>query len=213
MAGWIKLHRKLKEWEWYSDTNTTRVFIHLLLSVNHEDGSHQGTVIPAGSVKTGRVSLAGKLGLSEQQTRRALNNLQKSQDITIKATNKYSIIAVNNWDCYQQSNQQTASKDAGKQPAKEPIDNHKQEGKKKERKKFIAPSVAEVKQYVSERVAQGKPFIDAERFVDSYTAKGWMVGKSKVKDWKACVRTWEKNAFNTTPPTSQLSAQEIMKDL
>ena len=35
--------------------------------------------------------------------------------------------------------------------------------------------------------------MDAERFVDYYTSNGWMVGKNKMKDWKAAVRTWERN--------------------
>ena len=38
--------------------------------------------------------------------------------------------------------------------------------------------------------------VDAQRFIDYYTANGWLVGKNKMKDWKACVRTWEKNSFN-----------------
>lgn len=66
---------------------------------------------------------------------------------------------------------------------------------KKKRAVFRAPSVAEVAEYVAERVKVGKPFIDAEQFVDSYTAKGWLIGKTPVKDWKACVRTWQKNNF------------------
>ena len=54
-------------------------------------------------------------------------------------------------------------------------------------RKFIPPSVEEVAAYCAER----KNSVNAENFVDFYTAKGWMVGKNKVKDWKACVRTWE----------------------
>lgn len=53
---------------------------------------------------------------------------------------------------------------------------------------FKAPSVDEVKEYCLER----RNNVDSEKFVDFYTAKGWMIGKNKVKDWKACVRTWEK---------------------
>ena len=54
-------------------------------------------------------------------------------------------------------------------------------------RKFIPPSVEEVAAYCAER----ENSVNAENFVDFYTAKGWMVGKNKVKDWKACVRTWE----------------------
>ena len=55
--------------------------------------------------------------------------------------------------------------------------------------RFIPPSVDEVRTYCTER-GNG---VDAERFVDYYTARGWLAGKSKMKDWKAAVRTWERN--------------------
>lgn len=56
-------------------------------------------------------------------------------------------------------------------------------------KKFIIPSIEEIKKYCLER----KNNIDAERFYDYYSSKGWMIGKNKMKDWKAAVRTWERN--------------------
>lgn len=57
------------------------------------------------------------------------------------------------------------------------------------RKKFKPPTLEEVKNYCKER----NNGIDAESFIDFYEAKGWMIGKNKVKDWKACIRTWERN--------------------
>ena len=56
-------------------------------------------------------------------------------------------------------------------------------------KSFVPPSVEEVRIYCAERDNSISP----EQFVDFYSAKGWMVGKTKMKDWKACVRTWERN--------------------
>lgn len=55
-------------------------------------------------------------------------------------------------------------------------------------KRFTPPSVDEVKAYCEER----RNGIDAQRFVDYYSARGWLLGKNKIRDWKACVRTWEK---------------------
>ena len=54
---------------------------------------------------------------------------------------------------------------------------------------FTPPTVSEVRDYCRER----KNRVDPQRFVDFYTSKGWMVGKTKMKDWKAAVRTWEKD--------------------
>lgn len=61
-------------------------------------------------------------------------------------------------------------------------------------KRFTPPSVSEVKEYCDER----KNGISAEEFVDFYSSKGWMVGKNRMKDWKAAVRTWEGNRKETS---------------
>lgn len=56
------------------------------------------------------------------------------------------------------------------------------------KKRFTPPTREEVQAYCMERGNN----VDAEAFIDFYTSKGWMVGKNPMKDWKACVRTWEK---------------------
>ena len=61
------------------------------------------------------------------------------------------------------------------------------ERKRYARKPFIPPTVEEVSTYCMERGNS----VDAEAFVDFYASKGWMIGKNKMKDWKAAVRTWE----------------------
>lgn len=65
-----------------------------------------------------------------------------------------------------------------------------EEKKEKETtKRFVSPTVEEVRQYCLER----KNSVNPEQFVDFYTSKGWKVGNSPMKDWKACVRTWERS--------------------
>lgn len=59
-------------------------------------------------------------------------------------------------------------------------------------RRFTPPSVDEVAAYCRER---GNA-VDAQRLVDFYEASGWMRGKTPIRDWKACVRTWERNANN-----------------
>lgn len=135
--GWIKLHKKIKDWEWYGDPATRSVFIHLLLSVNYEKGYWRGIEILAGQAPIGRKQLARDLGFSEQQIRRALNNLQNSQQITIKSTNKHSVVTVCQWESYQSVNE--------KAPTNQPQNNHEtnrktttlKEVKKKENKESI----------------------------------------------------------------------------
>lgn len=59
-------------------------------------------------------------------------------------------------------------------------------------RRFTPPTVEEVTAYCHERGNN----VDAQRLVDFYEASGWMRGKSPIRDWKACVRTWERNANN-----------------
>ena len=63
------------------------------------------------------------------------------------------------------------------------------EKNKKTIKRFTPPTVEEVRAYCTERGNN----VDPQTFVDFYEAKGWMVGSNHMKDWRACVRTWEKN--------------------
>ena len=56
-------------------------------------------------------------------------------------------------------------------------------------KKFKIPTLEEVTDYCRER----NNTLDAQNFIDFYSSKGWLVGKNKMKDWQACIRTWETN--------------------
>lgn len=60
---------------------------------------------------------------------------------------------------------------------------------KKPSSRFTPPTLDEVKAYCSERNNN----VDAQRFIDYYTANGWKVGRNAMKDWKAAVRTWERD--------------------
>lgn len=66
----------------------------------------------------------------------------------------------------------------------------------KQKTRFLPPTLDEVKQYCSER----KNAVDPQKWFNHYTANGWMVGKNKMKDWKAAVRTWESNSINNARP-------------
>ncbi len=107
--GWIKLHRRMLDWEWYDDPNVFRVWVHILLSVSHSPRRYRGRDIAAGSMIAGRNDLAEQVGLSVQKLRTALEKLASTGEITITPTAKYSIISVVKWDEYQANNQQVTS--------------------------------------------------------------------------------------------------------
>lgn len=72
-------------------------------------------------------------------------------------------------------------------------------GETKPTAKFKPPTVAQVAAYCTER----KNHVDAQNFVDFYTSKGWKVGREPMRDWKAAIRTWEKNVRNRAPPSDK----------
>lgn len=72
------------------------------------------------------------------------------------------------------------------------IDKEKEVCNRVKSTRFVPPTIEEVKEYCKERGNN----VDAEKFVDFYESKGWMVGKNKMKSWKACVRTWERSDDN-----------------
>ena len=81
----------------------------------------------------------------------------------------------------------------------------------KKTKRFIPPSLEDVQSYCLERGNS----VDAERFIDYYTANGWMVGKNKMRDWKAAIRTWERSGFiqQTQPRQQRTSGGNVFLDM
>jgi hypothetical protein len=102
MESWIKLFRKIREWEWYQDGNTFRLFLELILTANIEDKKWRGVDVKRGQIITGRIKLSKILGVSEQSIRTSLTKLKSTNELTIKSTNKYTLITINNYNLYQQ---------------------------------------------------------------------------------------------------------------
>lgn len=101
MQGWIKVHRRLLDWEWYQDMPTKSVFLHLLLTANHEPQRWRGQVLERGTCVTSIHSLADACGLSDKQVRRAISNLLSTGEIEKKRTNKNTIVMVLGYAKYQ----------------------------------------------------------------------------------------------------------------
>lgn len=77
------------------------------------------------------------------------------------------------------------------------------------RKRFEKPSISDIKQYCMERNNN----VNAEQFYDHYESNGWKVGKNAMKDWKAAVRTWEKNNYNKPAKSNKQNAIDVVNKL
>lgn len=133
---YIKLFRKMLTWGWYGDTNTFRVFMHILLKANYKPSEYKGEKIGAGECVFGRKKWAKELGLSEQQVRTAINHLQSTNEITIRATNKFSVIHVEKWAFWQLNDGLSTNKPTNHVPQIQPTTNQ-QVTTSKESKKVI----------------------------------------------------------------------------
>ncbi len=80
--GWIKLHRRILDWEWYNEPNTFRLFFHLLMKANHKPINFKGIIIKEGEVITGQRALAKELNISRQEIRTAMKNLLSTHEAT-----------------------------------------------------------------------------------------------------------------------------------
>ena len=118
--GFIKIHRKILDWEWFTDDSTFRVFMYLLLKANWKDCKFMGYDIPRGSCVIGRKQIALELKMSEQRVRTSLNHLKSTNEITIKSTNRFSIVNIVKYSDYQDMENQNQP---ANQPANQPTTN------------------------------------------------------------------------------------------
>lgn len=182
-GGYIKLHRRFTRWSWYSDPNTARVFVHLLLTASWEECEFRGYKIKPGQVVTGRRKLAKDLKMSERSVRTALEHLKSTHEITIKPTHNFSIITIENWGKYQiiESNRPT------NRPTNAPTTDHIKESK--EYKEVGGqPDFDSVLSLFKERGYKSNP----QRFFDYYQGTGWKRKNGKaITDWVKVAEEWE----------------------
>lgn len=221
--GWITLHRKITKWEWYDDANTFRLFIHLLINANHTENSWRGNKVFRGQIIVGRKQLAEDLKLSERNIRTSLNKLKSTNEIAIKATNRFSLITLIKYSDYQDKQIEVTNQVTSQTPTSDQQvttnnnDNNINNDNKKNTSRFAPPSLTELKNYIIEKQLS----IDADSFINFYESKNWMIGKNKMKNWKSAARGWHsrnktevKNngKSDNRPTTTSARFMERMRD-
>lgn len=115
--GWVKLHRNLIDWEWYTDHNTCRLFIHCILRANHTDKKWRGIDIKRGSFYTSLDTLSDETGLTPMQIRTSLKKLKATGEVTGLGMARGRMITVVGYDSYQDDNRLSNSLVTGSQQA------------------------------------------------------------------------------------------------
>ncbi len=136
--GWIKLHRKMTDWEWYTDIPVKVLYIHLLMKANHERARFRGREIERGETVTSLSRLAAETGLSVMQVRNALKKLAKTGEITTNTTNSFTFVNCCNYCVYQSRELDGQQTDNTPLTNKKQTNNNKQEYKKNKKKKKLS---------------------------------------------------------------------------
>lgn len=235
--GWIKLHRKLLDcWIWQvKPYDKARAWVDLLLLTMHHDKKiiidDKPVVISRGSYFISRGKLADRWGWSIKKVDAYLKALENENMVTTTRTKKGTTITIVNYGEYQvEGTTQDTTEDTIQgttldttvgitvdttvDTQNKNIKNIKNVKELKNNKnnigRFTPPDVIEVQAYCYERNNN----VDAQAFVDFYSSKGWMVGKNKMKDWKAAVRTWERSNTTSKPKVqSQPQRSSQLDDL
>lgn len=198
-GGYIALHRKIIDWEWYGDPVTRGVFLHLLIVANFTDAKFMGKKIKRGQFVTSLSELAKQTGFSIQQVKTALKHLISTNEITNQSSHQYRIITIVKYNDYQTptneltNDQQTTNKRLTNDQQQYNKNNKNNNGINKSLTRFIAPTLDEVVSYVNEI----KSTVDPEYFFDHYESNGWTLkGGQKMRDWKATLRNWTRRENN-----------------
>lgn len=205
------------------------IWDYLLREANHRDNKYGKYEVKRGQLfrtySEIREDLSWFVGwrkqmYSENQTKKAMKALREERMIATQKAPGGVLITVLNYEYYQDpKNYESTTESTTESTWKEPLKNQcgttnnkndkKEKNEKNEKKyngKFRPPTVDEVREYCQQR----NNGIDAQYWVDSYTAKGWVVGTNKtpMKDWKAAIRTWEKSNIKKKSDTCIPSGAE-----
>ena len=196
MSTWIKLHRQITEWEWYSDNNCFRVFVHLLLKANYKEKRYKGIELKVGSVITSRDVLARETGLSSQQIRTTLTKLISTNEITSVTSSKGTIIQIVNYEKYQVATSETTNE----QPtSNQRVTTNKKDNK--EKKEIYIPEYSEFLQYSLKQM----PNINQENLKLKY--ESWKVNEWKDGNDKQIVN-WKSKLTNTLPYIGKIEVKQ-----
>ncbi len=218
-TGWIKLHRQLLDWEWYDDINTSRLFVHLMLTANHKDNKWRGIEIKRGSRLTSLDKLSSETSLSVSKIRTAIKKLISTNEIASKSHSQHTVFTMINYDVYQDDDKQddkpvtnesqTNDKRIATNKNDKNVNNEKNDKKDivaRAPKRFTPPTDIETVSYFEEK---GSTASEAEKFWFFYDSKNWMVGKSKMKKWKSSASGWiarNKTEISKADPLAASSA-------
>ena len=186
MIGWIKIHRKFLDWEWFNKSEAVHLFIYMLLKANHKEGKWQGIDIKRGQFISSLGNISNATGISLQTIRTILKKLEKTNEIELKSTSQYTLVTICKYECYQDekdepnkpltNNQQTTNKQ---------LTTNKNDKKEKNEKELILDSWIEYRKAAKKSLTQ-QSIKSILTKMDDYTNEQckFVINKSIEQGWQ-----------------------------
>ena len=155
MSGWIKIHRKFLDWEWFNKSEAVHLFLYMVIKANHKDNKWQGNDVKRGQFISSLGNISSATGISIQQIRTILKKLEKTNEIVVKSTSQFTIVTICKYECYQDENE-----DANKpitnnqQTTNKQSTTNKNEKKEKNEKEVILDSWIEYRKSAKKTLTQ-----------------------------------------------------------
>lgn len=161
--SYIKLDRKLLDWEWFKDPTTTHLWLYILLKANHKEKMWHGIVVEPGNFITSEFTMSAETGLSRQQIRSSLKKLITTNEITKHSTKTYTQITVMKWAEYQGNGEKATNRTTNK-PTIKPTTTKEIEEVKEDKNKYLEEKSAEFitafEDFKQMRIKKKKPMTD-----------------------------------------------------
>ena len=182
--GWIKIHRKFLDWEWFDKPEMVKFFLTILFMANYEDKKWCGITVKRGQFITSRGSLSKIVGMSERTVRTCIERLKSTNEITTQTTNRYTLITICKYEQYQQTgneNDQQNDQPTDQQATNKRPTNDQQTTTTKEIKEYKKDkNIKKEKTPPTPKGEQSEKKIDKIKFYLSVTPDEW---KLPVKNW------------------------------
>lgn len=202
--GYIALHRKIQDHPFYKEDrefSKYEAWVDILQEVRHSEEPKEvifGMKIlkcfyaeSLYSIKT----WAKRWNWTESKVRRYFKLLENMKQIETKSeviTTRLKVLNYGVYDPKRSANESQVTSKRSTNDEQATTNKNVKNEKNVKKKETIPPKLKDVEKYCLER----KNNINPESFIDHYETNGWMRGKNKIKSWKACIRTWEKNNNN-----------------
>lgn len=228
-VGYIKMYRSILDNPIVcKDSEVFSIWCYLLLEATH-DGyetlfGNQRITVKKGQLVTSRKSIANKFNINESKVERTFILFKNEQMIEQQSSTKNRLITILNWDKFQNkeqrnehhsnNNRTTSEQQVNTNNNDKNVNNEKNDKnntlKIKDTVRFVKPNLDEIRNYILDDNLS----VDANTFFDYYESNGWVVGKNKMKDWKATLRNWSRKNVQTKPKTSSGSrALDMLREM